>query len=279
MKKWRLLDLFSGIGGFSLAAHATGRIETAGFVEIDPDCQRVLRARFPGVPVFGDIYEVKGDEFGPVDVVAGGFPCQSFSLAGQRAGISDEDPRGDLFWQMLRLIRVLRPRWIIGENVAGIIPHIDHILDDVEDSGYAARPHIIPACGVGAPHKRERVWIVGTTDWTGRCAGSGACRSERQKPDEFEYAEGGGGVLADADGVRRVGGGPEVGVRKPDHAVAACLVEKKRNRKPNPWGNAPLFSSLERLGSIIDVAHADGAGVAERGEGDAADDEGAGGAG
>lgn len=186
-----LLDLFSGIGGFSLAAHWTGAIKTAGFCEIDPYCCKVLAKNFPGIPIHGDIRELKGTDVGPADIISGGFPCQPFSVAGKRAGAKDNR---HLWPEMLRIISEVRPAWVLGENVDGLVRMgietrvlkvesrnasrteefdslrriftreeimlLFSLLDDLEALGYGTLPLVIPACGVDAPHLRYRVWIV-----------------------------------------------------------------------------------------------------------------------
>ena len=112
----RVLDLFSGIGGFSLGLERTGGFETVAFCEIDPFCRQVLAKHWPDVPIHEDVRSLNGDAIGPVDVVCGGYPCQPFSLAGKRAG--QEDDR-HLWPEMYRIMDELRPAWFIGENVAG----------------------------------------------------------------------------------------------------------------------------------------------------------------
>lgn len=150
----KLLDLFSGIGGFSLAARWAG-IETIQFVEKDPFCQKVLMKNFPNVLIHDDIKTF--NFYRDVDVLTGGFPCQPFSVAGKKKGLSDERY---LWPDMLRVIRQCKPRFIIAENVPGIIPMLDPILEDLEREGYSWQAYLIPASFVGAPHKRERLWII-----------------------------------------------------------------------------------------------------------------------
>jgi len=153
----KLLDLFSGIGGFSLAAHWAG-IETVAFCEQDKFCQQVLKKHWPTVPIFDDIKKMRGDELEAVDIISGGFPCQPFSVAGKRRGSADDRA---LWPEMLRVIKEVRPTWVIGENVAGIINmELDNTLFDLEREGYEVQTFIIPACAVEAPHGRDRVWIV-----------------------------------------------------------------------------------------------------------------------
>lgn len=159
------IDLFSGIGGFALAARWAG-IETVQFVEIDPFCQKVLRKNFPGVPIHDDIktYEYPTnntaiDGLSYPFLLTGGFPCQPFSCAGKRRG--KEDDRY-LWPEMLRVVSEAKPTWIIGENVAGFINMgLDDCISDMETQGYEVQAFVIPACAVNAPHRRDRVWIVG----------------------------------------------------------------------------------------------------------------------
>ena len=156
----RHVDLFSGIGGFALAASWVwcGQYQPIAFCEIDEWCQRVLKKHWPEVPIYSDIRELKGDRFGAVDLVTGGFPCQPFSVAGKRAGEKDDRY---LWPEMLRVITEAQPRWVLGENVVGIVRmELDTLLSDLEAEGYETQSFIIPACGVNAPHRRNRVWIV-----------------------------------------------------------------------------------------------------------------------
>lgn len=158
----RHVDLFSGIGGFALAARMVGGIETVEFCEREPYAQRVLRKHWPYVPICNDIYEFKGNEYGPIDFITGGFPCQPYSVAGKRRG--NEDDRA-IWPQMLRVIREARPRWVLGENVPGIISlALDGVLADLEAEGYACESFVVPACAVDAKHRRDRVWIVANSN-------------------------------------------------------------------------------------------------------------------
>ena len=157
----KVLDLFSGIGGFSLGLERAG-MTTVAFCEIDPFCRRVLRKHWPGVPIFEDVRTLRGDDVGPVDLICGGYPCQPFSSAGQRRG--EEDDR-HLWPEFNRLVAELRPTWVCGENVAGHISMgLDDVLSDLEGQGYACRAFVIPAVAVDAPHRRDRVWIIGHAD-------------------------------------------------------------------------------------------------------------------
>ena len=151
------IDLFSGIGGFALAASRVWpdhHIVT--FCEKDPYCQKVLKKHWPDAPICEDIYDLKGIQ--KVDLLTGGFPCQPFSVAGKQRGERDDR----FLWpEMLRVIRESKPTWVVGENVPGIIGMaLDQVLIDLEMEGYACQCFVIPACGVDAPHKRNRIWVV-----------------------------------------------------------------------------------------------------------------------
>jgi DNA (cytosine-5)-methyltransferase 1 len=156
------LDLFSGIGGFALAARWMNW-ETVQFVEIDKFCQKVLQKNFPNVPIHDDIKTFSGKELrGTVDILTGGFPCQPYSLAGKRKG--KEDSR-HLWPEMLRVIGEVQPTWIVGENVYGFVNWsgglvFEEVQADLENKGYEVQSFILPACGINAPHRRDRVWIV-----------------------------------------------------------------------------------------------------------------------
>jgi len=152
------LDLFSGIGGFALACRWLG-IETIGFCEIESYAQRVLRKNFPGIRIFEDVRKLQTDEFPRPWLITGGYPCQPFSQAGKRRGEKDDR---HLWPPMFEIIRSCRPDWVLAENVAGHISMgLDEVLSDLESEDYTVQPIIVPACAVDAPHRRERVWIVG----------------------------------------------------------------------------------------------------------------------
>lgn len=150
-------SLFSGIGGFDLGLERAG-MEITWQSEIDPYASRVLKKHWPNVPNLGDIRAIIPANIPPVDLICGGFPCQPFSEAGKRRG--KEDDRY-LWPEMRRIIEGVRPSWVVGENVPGIIGmELDNVLSDLESLGYATRTFVIPAAGVGARHRRDRVWIV-----------------------------------------------------------------------------------------------------------------------
>lgn len=203
------LDLFSGIGGFALAAQTVwgSDYHCVGFCEIDPFCQQVLRKNFEGVTIYGDIRGLTAERIiadsaikglserdgqriaatrpcgaeseceSGIDLLTGGFPCQPFSVAGKRKGTEDDR----FLWpEMLRVIREVKPRWVIGENVAGIIEMaLGQVCADLEGLDYEVQCFVIPACAVNAPHRRDRVWIVANAN------GSRNAQSRIQHPSLF----------------------------------------------------------------------------------------------
>jgi DNA (cytosine-5)-methyltransferase 1 len=172
------LDLFSGYGGFALAAHWAG-YTTIGFCEIDPWLRERLAENFPGVPQHDDIKTLEADlvrhwiraathdDNAPLHLLTGGYPCQPFSHAGKRRGTDDDRH----LWPYLPpLIAELRPERILLENVSGHVRMgLDEVLSDLEDLGYASAPTVLPAAAVNAPHRRDRIWIA-------------CCRSDTSQP-------------------------------------------------------------------------------------------------
>jgi len=166
-----VLDLFSGIGGFSLGLERTGGFQTVAFCEIDHFCRRVLQKHWPNVRQYEDVRELTADKLATdgiaVDVITGGFPCQDISVAGKQAGIA-EGTRSGLWSEIVRLARELRPRFIIVENVSNLLAGpsdrpggwFGRVLGDLAEIGYDSEWHCIPASAVGLPHRRDRVWIV-----------------------------------------------------------------------------------------------------------------------
>jgi len=154
----RHASLFTGIGGFDLAAEWM-RWKNIFQVEIDDYCQKVLELRFPNVKKYRNIYEFSGIEYyGKVDLISGGFPCQPFSVAGKRKGKADDRY---LWPEMLRVLSEIKPTWIVGENVPGIVKmELDNMLDDLERVDYETQTFVIPAASVDARHRRERIWII-----------------------------------------------------------------------------------------------------------------------
>jgi DNA (cytosine-5)-methyltransferase 1 len=216
-----VLDLFSGIGGFSLGLERAG-LRTVAFCEIEPYCRAVLRKHWPGVPVYDDVRaltaeRLSADGIGPIDVICGGFPCQDISIAGKGAGL--EGRRSGLWGEFRRLIEEVRPQFALIENVSALRSRgLDRVLGETAALGYDAEWHCIPASAVGAPHRRDRIWIVAYAhtglhtrglDFRGdpRAASGGegedagarqASHWERLRPQSGA----GGEVVADTDGQR-----------------------------------------------------------------------------
>ena len=163
------LDLFSGIGGFSLALEKVG-FKTIAFCENDPYCRLLLQKHWKGVTIHNDIKKLEAKDIKePIDILTGGFPCQPYSVAGKQKGTDDNRY---LWPDMFRIIKEVKPTFVIAENVRGIINIQDGMVfetvcSDLEAEGFEVQSFVIPAAGVNAPHKRERVWIVGYSKHNG----------------------------------------------------------------------------------------------------------------
>ena len=194
----KVLDLFSGIGGFSLGLERAG-METIAFCEIEKYCQEVLKKHWKGVPIYEDIKKFDARELrGAVDVVCGGFPCQDLSVAGNQAGFDGE--RSSLYSEMLRVIGECLPRYAIFENVTGLTSGDNgrwfaRFLYDLAAIGYNAEWHCISASYIGAPHHRDRVWIIAYPNNNGQAAakerqglqeGNGGDKKGKESASKFE---------------------------------------------------------------------------------------------
>jgi DNA (cytosine-5)-methyltransferase 1 len=176
MNKLKLLDLFSGIGGFSLGLESTGFFETIAFVEKDKFCRKVLKKNFNNIPIEEDIRNVKGSNYA-ADVITSGFPCQPFSVAGKRKGTDDDRYLWD---ETIRVVAECKPSWFIGENVEGLINInkgmvLRQVQTDLEDQGFQVQCLVIPASGIGAWHQRKRIWIIAYSH------NNGSYRSQRNE--------------------------------------------------------------------------------------------------
>ena len=204
MEKLRVLDLFSGLGGFSLGLERTGGFETIAFCEIEDYPRRVLKKHWPDVPIHEDIRKLDGTEYnGTVDLISGGYPCQPYSHSGKRTG--QEDDR-ELWPEMFRIIKAVRPRWVIAENVYGHISlGLDGVLSNLEAENYTCWLFVIPACAVDAKHRRDRVWIIAHTNsinGNGSRHDSGAVFREQSEAAQLSRSE---STLANTNG----GGKPQ----------------------------------------------------------------------
>jgi DNA-cytosine methyltransferase len=211
----RLLDLFSGIGGFSYAAETLiGGYETVAFCEMDEFCQKVLKKHWPQVPIYDDVRTLDAARLGRIDICTFGFPCQPVSQAGVQKGESDDRWLWD---EIIRILQVSKPKWIIAENVVGLITIengllIENCISSLEAEGYEVQSVVIPACSKNAPHRRSRIWLIGqlttNTNSNGHERGWSETRNqnttrqntqgewsantkdiERQGNDEFDFGE------------------------------------------------------------------------------------------
>ena len=215
-------SLFSGIGGFDLAAEWTGWNNVFN-CEWEEFPRKVLKHHFPNAKQYEDIKDFNATEyFGRIDVLSGGFPCQPFSVAGKRKG--SEDDR-HLWPEMLRIIGECQPRWVVGENVRGLVSWagkdgrvgmvFETCYSDLENLGYSVQSFIIPACATGAPHRRDRVWIVANSDNSRtnervRDNGNGEKENEGRQEQPFpEFREDSGNAI-NSDNTRRSDGHGQV---------------------------------------------------------------------
>jgi len=188
---WRHGSLFSGLGGFDLAATWMGW-ENIFHCEIDPFCRRILKHYWPETESYADIRKFKAAQYrGQIDILSGGFPCQPFSLAGKRKGTADHR---HLWPEMLRVIGEIQPRWVVGENVLGLLNWsrgmvFRQVSVDLETAGYEVWPYVLPACSVGAPHKRDRIWFVAHTASGARKQDFGCERGEPGQGRESIWRE------------------------------------------------------------------------------------------
>lgn len=272
----RQLDLFAGIGGISLAAEWAG-IETVAFCEKEPFAQNVLRRRFPNKPIYDDVFNLtkevlKNDGITGIDIIAGGFPCQPFSNAGKRTGTADDRY---LWPEMCRIVDELRPTWVFAENVDGLVSMaqsdselvledetticeeaemvVETIRQDLEAIGYQSVPIVIPACGVGASHRRYRIFILGYSQFSGR-NGDKRRRANEESTDRYE-------ALADTESERC--GEARRGCKRPKEraawggAVAYAAGAGLSQRRRSEWTESDkekgtgLDSGVERCGQDV----------------------------
>lgn len=240
--KLKVLDLFSGIGGFSLGLERTGGFETVAFCEIEEYPRRVLAKHWPKVPCYDDVRSLTADTLArdgiAVDVICGGFPCQGISSAGLRQGLQDE--RSGLWGEYARLICELRPQFVIVENVADLCCRgLGDVLGNLAEIGYDAEWHCIPAAAVGADHIRDRIWIIAYTN--GARAKEPAKRGRKQR--QAQVGEDAARHNASNNGTRSQG-----------RVQAGTLNEDAR--AISPWiglalSAAPDFPGLDGAGSPV----------------------------
>jgi DNA (cytosine-5)-methyltransferase 1 len=241
----RVLDLFSGIGGFSLGLERTGGFQTVAFCEIEPYCRRVLAKHWPEVPIYDDVRSLTADRLVRdgigVDVICGGFPCQDISVANTTEALGLDGTRSGLWVEYLRIIRQLRPRYIIVENVAALLNRgLERVLGGLAEIGYDAEWHCIPAAAIGAPHRRDRLWIVAYPSSSGR---EGLEPLHGILERQIEALAVNGDNFADA---RRALAG-DLGNIRNDHGIS---VQMERNRL-HQVGNSVVPQIPEMIGNAI----------------------------
>jgi len=261
----KVLDLFSGIGGFSIGLERTGGFETVAFCEIEPFPRKVLAKHWPEVPIYDDVRTLTADRLAAdgiaVDVICGGFPCQDISTAGKGAGLAGE--RSGLFFEITRLVGELGPRFVILENVSALLGRgLADVLGTLAEIGYDAEWHCIPASYIGAPHRRDRIWIVaypnkrrqdvadaafmqrdGGNDNTGSCV---ECQVS-----EFGN-DGGPGALADANRAR-LEGWSESRHAPGKRARFQQLIERRADSVGQSWASEPDVGRVAN--GVPDRAH------------------------
>ena len=235
----RVLDLFSGIGGFSLGLEACGMTTTA-FCERDEFCTKILNKHWPDVPVHSDVRQLDGTKYaGSIDVVCGGFPCQPFSVAGQQRGKDDDR---HLWPEMLRVISESKPRWVIGENVSGFVRMaLDDVSLDLENEGYTVRTFVLPACAVDAKHRRDRVFIVAYAT-----SSRGEARISRQKSGKERHTR-----KPDHESDQRLGW--ETGGEWPTEPAVGRVADGVPNRvdRIKSLGNAVVPQLIQIIGELV----------------------------
>lgn len=230
MQKLKVLDLFSGIGGFSLGLERTGYFETVAFCEIEPFCQKVLRKHWPEVEIYDDVTNLKYRK--NVDLVTAGFPCQDISFAGEGAGLTGE--RSGLFWYIIRtLCLVGRPRALL-ENVAALLNRgLGTVLGAMASFGYDAEWHCIPAGALNAAHERDRIWIIADPQGVERLHKSYASEITKRLPNHI------------LDGPSRLGGSPTPAICRVDDGIPDRVYRTER------LGNSVFTGIPELIGHAI----------------------------
>lgn len=257
------IGLFEGIGGFSLAVRLM-KWQTVAWCEWNRFCQQILKYHFPEAEGFGDITKTDFTKYAnTIDILTGGFPCQPYSTAGKRLGKEDER---HLWPEMLRAIREIQPRWVIGENVHGLVSWngglvFHEVQTDLENEGYEVFPYILPACGVNAPHRRDRVWFiansvskragsknreVGNKEWSsGKDWATGIRQAHGQISTGGIDTANANGITSNATGKRKRSGAKEQG-------------ENERSREQLAWAEQGSNGNDNGEGRIITNTNAAG---------------------
>jgi DNA (cytosine-5)-methyltransferase 1 len=236
-QKYKVLDLFSGLGGFSLGLERTGHFETVAFCDNDKFSKAILDKHWKGIKVYDDVREITKEKFKEdgiefPDIITGGFPCQPFSVAGKQKGTGDDR---HLWPEMFRIIKAFKPRFVIGENVRGIVNIQDGVVfetvcTNLEDEGYEVQPFNIPAAAVGAPHRRERIWFIAVREEP--MVNSDNIRFEQH--NETTETTSGRGTSATSQSTSNVGnseynGSPTSEIRRGNEKINGGTEERQNN--------------------------------------------------
>ncbi len=233
-KSLSVFDIFSGIGGFSLGLEKAG-MQTVAFCEINPFCQKILKKHWSSVPVFSDVSALTAEDFTSlpkIDVIAGGFPCQDISCAGKQIGISGK--RSGLWKEFRRLIHAIKPSYAIIENVANLRGNgLVTVLQDLWEIGYNAEWHCIPASAFGAPHRRDRIWIIAYPTCIGKIRLSIGKKERLSSPrDDCKNA-----ANADCQRLQRYGRIEEISTICKQEQISLYY----RTRGAEQWGKEPKY--------------------------------------
>jgi DNA (cytosine-5)-methyltransferase 1 len=236
-------SLFSGIGGFDLAAEWMGWKNLFN-CEWEEFPRKVLKHHFPNAEQYGDIREFNASNYaGRIDILSGGFPCQPYSVAGKRLGKEDER---HLWPEMLRIIRECSPRWVVGENVRGLVNWsgglvFEEVCADLEACGYSVQPFILPACAVNAPHRRDRVWFVAHSNDKGGSNGHGEIQGTdaevQQRHDDTESRNAGDWFIAHTN----------------DERIKPKSGRERQECKPSGSELRSIASAISKIGNVADT--------------------------
>jgi len=238
----RVLDLFSGIGGFSLGLERAG-MQTVAFCEPNKFCQAVLHKHWPDVPIYEDVRDLSATRLAndgiQFDVICGGFPCQDISVAGKGAGLAGS--RSGLWWEYHRLIAETKPSWVIAENVSALRSRgLDDVLRSLAEIGYDAEWHCIPASAVGAPHQRDRIWVVAYPAQLQRDVGDNNARISLERESVSELGNGSWSAdVADTNSTRwersqEARNDAEVWTQSTNQLITGCCGVSGRNWEIEP---------------------------------------------
>ena len=261
MEKLRTLDLFSGIGGFTLGLDSTGYFETVAFCEIEAFPCKVLNKHWPEVPIYNDVKELSYEKLQAdgiisrrrgIDVICGGYPCQPFSVAGRQGG--EDDPR-HLWPEYFRLVRELRPHYAIGENVGGHLRlGLDTVLEDLDSENYTVRCFSVEAASLGAPHRRERIFWIADNMGDTECDGSSASKIGRSNLETPGRTTKGEDKALESEGTSGSGNNETVpdtdSKRRGGRDLSGCGAEQRELLKTEQEGRA-LGREAERCSELF----------------------------